>query len=207
MRADSPPMAADRASRVPSPGQPRSRISAILLFSAAIGGASAGIGAPGVVAGTQSSNNTARVEAAFTPGDDISGLIVKRIAEAKASVQVQAYLFTDRRIANALLAARKRGLEVDVVADASQSASGGLPHLKALQRSGVRVWLDGAHAAAHDKVIILDGEAVLTGSYNFTASAQSRNAENVVLITGETALAARFVQNFDLHRGHSTPWR
>jgi phosphatidylserine/phosphatidylglycerophosphate/cardiolipin synthase-like enzyme len=153
----------------------------------------------------------AEVEVAFTPGDDISALIVKRIGEARSSVRMQAFLFTDRRVANALLAARKRGVEVDVVADAGQRAAGGLPHLAALARAGARVWIDAEHAAAHDKVIIVDGDGpqavVITGSYNFTHAAQSRNAENVVVIGGNRSVTDRFVENFEKHRRESTPWR
>lgn len=153
----------------------------------------------------------ATVEAAFTPGDDIAGLIAERIALARRSVQMQAYLFTDRRIANALLAARKRGVEVEVIGDAAQSGSGGLPFLRALDRAGARVYLDGVHAAAHNKIVIVDGAleraAVITGSYNFTHAAQEKNAENVVVITGSRAVTDRFVQNFELHRSRSQPWR
>jgi phosphatidylserine/phosphatidylglycerophosphate/cardiolipin synthase-like enzyme len=152
----------------------------------------------------------ARVEAAFTPGDDVASLIAARIGQARRSVQMQAYIFTDRRIANALLAARKRGVEVEIVGDAAQHGNGGFPHLKALDRAGARVYLSGAYAAAHNKVLIVDGgderAAVITGSYNFTASAQSRNAENVVVISGNRAVTGRFVRNFELHRGQSTPW-
>lgn len=154
---------------------------------------------------------TAMVEVAFTPGDDVAGLIVGRIGTARKSVQMQAYLFTDRRIANALLAARKRGVEVEVIGDAQQHAAGGLPHLKALDRAGVRVWLDGEHAAAHDKVVIVDGAlaraTVITGSYNFTRAAQRGNAENVVVISGSRAVTDRFVANFEKHRRESSPWR
>src|SRR5437868_14860062 len=93
---------------------------------------------------TQSTDGgTTKVEVAFTPGDDIAGLIVRRIERAKSIVQVQAYLFTDRRIANALLAARKRGVEVEVIGDAAQQRAGGLPHLRALDRAGARVFLNG----------------------------------------------------------------
>jgi len=152
----------------------------------------------------------AAVEVAFTPGDDIAALIVKRIAQAKRSVQMQAYLFTDRRIANALLAARKRGVEVEVIGDAAQQRWGGLPHLKALDRAGVRVFLNGTLAAAHDKIVIVDGAseaaAVITGSYNFTQAAQAKNAENVVVLSGNRAVTDRFVDNFERHRRHSTPW-
>jgi phosphatidylserine/phosphatidylglycerophosphate/cardiolipin synthase-like enzyme len=179
-----------------------------LLLSAAIGGASALIGVPPVFARTP---QDAKVEVAFTPADDVAGLIVGRIGQARESVRVQAYLFTDRRIANALLGARKRGVEVELVGDAAQRASGGLPHLKALARAGVRVYLNGAHAAAHDKIVIIDGDsaaaAVITGSYNFTRAAQARNAENVVVLSGNRALTDLFVENFARQRDRSEPWR
>jgi phosphatidylserine/phosphatidylglycerophosphate/cardiolipin synthase-like enzyme len=153
----------------------------------------------------------ARVEVAFAPGDDISALIVERIARAHSSVRMQAFLFTDRRVAAALLAARKRGVEVEVIGDAAQHAAGGLPHLKALERAGARVWLDAEHAAAHDKVIIvdagLDRAVVITGSYNFTHAAQAKNGENVVVISGSRAVTDRFVDNFEKHRRESSPWR
>ncbi len=160
---------------------------------------------------TSTARELARVEAAFTPGDDIAGLIVERIGRARRSVQVQAYLFTDRTIANALLTARRRGVAVELIGDAAQHASGGLPHAKALDRAGARVWLDRAHNAAHDKVVIVDGRSpeatVITGSYNFTRSAQQANAENVVVISGNRAVTDRFVANFEKHRRESTPWR
>jgi phosphatidylserine/phosphatidylglycerophosphate/cardiolipin synthase-like enzyme len=161
-----------------------------------------------VAAGT---NNLTRVESAFTPGDDIAGLITDHIARARESVQVQAYIFTDRRIANALLAARKRGVAVEVIGDAEQQANGGLPHLPALARAGARVFLDSSNAASHNKIVIVDGAVagatVITGSYNFTQSAQSRNAENVVVLSGNPRVTGRFVANFELQRTRSTPWR
>jgi phosphatidylserine/phosphatidylglycerophosphate/cardiolipin synthase-like enzyme len=57
---------------------------------------------------------SAQVEVAFTPGDDIEGLIVREIARARATIQVQAYLFTDRHVATALVGALRRGVAVDV---------------------------------------------------------------------------------------------
>jgi phosphatidylserine/phosphatidylglycerophosphate/cardiolipin synthase-like enzyme len=166
---------------------------------------------PCTVFALQAATSTASVEAAFTPDDDIAALIVKRIAAARQSVRMQAYLFTDRRIANALLAALKRGVQVEIVGDAAQHAAGGLPYLRALDRAGARVYLSAAHAAMHNKIVIVDGDgpaaAVVTGSYNFTPSAQSRNAENVVVLSGSRALARRFVANFEQQRQTSSPWR
>jgi phosphatidylserine/phosphatidylglycerophosphate/cardiolipin synthase-like enzyme len=152
----------------------------------------------------------AQVEAAFTPGDDIAGLIAQRIAASRKSVQVQAYLFTDRRLVNALLAARKRGVAVEIVGDAAQHEAGGLPWLAELEGAGARIFLDGSHAASHNKIVIVDGATraatVITGSYNFTQAAQSKNAENVVVISGNRGVTDRFVSNFEQHRAESTPW-
>jgi phosphatidylserine/phosphatidylglycerophosphate/cardiolipin synthase-like enzyme len=180
-----------------------------VLVAAVIGVFPAFIAAP-AAARSEAHKDKAHVEAAFTPGDDIAGLIVDRIGRAKSTVQVQAYLFTDRRIANALLAARKRGVEVEVIGDAAQQKAGGLPHLKALDRAGVRVFLNGTLAASHNKIVIVDGglpqATVVTGSYNFTQAAQARNAENVVVISGNRGVTDRFVENFETHRRQSTPW-
>ena len=153
----------------------------------------------------------AKVEVAFTPGDDVPAIIVKRVGEAKKSVRVQAFLFTDRRIANALLAARKRGVEVELIGDKAQHEAGKVKFLDALKRAGASVYLNGNFASSHNKVIIVDGRAqdatVITGSYNFTHSAQAKNAENLVVISGNAALTDRFVDNFEKHLAQSTPWQ
>jgi phosphatidylserine/phosphatidylglycerophosphate/cardiolipin synthase-like enzyme len=124
---------------------------------------------------------------------------------------VQAYVFTDRRIANALLGALGRRVKVELIGDAAQHANGGLPHLRALERAGARIYLDEANAAAHNKVVIVDGATpsatVITGSFNFTLSAQSRNAENVVVLSGSPAVTGRFVENFEKLRRQATAWR
>jgi phosphatidylserine/phosphatidylglycerophosphate/cardiolipin synthase-like enzyme len=147
---------------------------------------------------------SAEVDVAFTPGDDIAKLIVRHLDGARESVRMQAYLFTHKGIARALVAARKRGVAVDIVADAKQHEAGGLPVLKDLERAGARIWMNDRMAASHNKVIVIDDLTVITGSYNFTHAAQSKNAENVVVLSGNAALAGRFVANFERHRRESS---
>jgi len=153
----------------------------------------------------------AEVQAAFTPADNIAAMIVERIRGAQSSVRMQAYLFTDRRIANALLGALRRGVKVQVVADASQEESGGAPFLRTLKQAGAQVFLESSAGALHNKVLIIDadraGATVVTGSYNYTRAANARNAENVVFISGSPGLARRFTDNFDYHRAQSSPLR
>ena len=152
----------------------------------------------------------AQVEAAFTPGDDVESLIARCIGAARESVRMQAYLFTNARIARALFAALGRGIAVEVIGDARQYADRGLPWLDPLARAGARVYLDDSAAASHNKIVIVDGDGrdavVVTGSYNFTRAAQDHNAENVVVIRGSRAIAARFAANFRARRAGSLPW-
>ena len=71
----------------------------------------------------------------------------------------------------------------------------------------MKVWLDGDHAAAHSKVMIIDPDGkepvVVTGSYNFSYSAKSENAENVMVLSGHRALAQTYLENWKRHRAKS----
>jgi len=153
--------------------------------------------------------NTGTVQYAFTPGGRADAMIIAAIAAARRQVLVQAYSFTHRRIAEALVSARGRGVDVAVIADHDQTRSNNSAAIRNITRSGVPVLLDSLHAAAHNKVIVIDaGEAdcaVVTGSYNFTYNAQHRNAENVVILRGNPSLCEAFRNNWLRHNAHSIP--
>jgi len=163
--------------------------------------------ATGTAAG---STATGSIEAAFTPGDRIDNLIIATIASAKHEVLVNAYSFTQRRIAGALVAARKRGVSVQVIADSQQAAA--LPQnvLAELAKGGVAVWLDANYQAAHNKVVIVDadsaGATTITGSYNFTVAAQWHNAENVLILRDNRDVARAYRDNWLRLKAHATPW-
>ncbi len=77
--------------------------------------------------------------------------------------------------------------------------------LRYLLAARVPTWLDAAYQIAHNKIIIIDGETVITGSFNFTRSAEEYNAENLLVIHDQ-ALAARYEANFQKHLRVSQPW-
>jgi phosphatidylserine/phosphatidylglycerophosphate/cardiolipin synthase-like enzyme len=148
------------------------------------------------------------LQAAFSPEDNIEGLITEAIDGARKQVLVQAYLLTSKPIAQALKAALRRGLDVRVLADAGQlPKSSQVPELAA---AGIPVWLETAYQNAHNKVIVIDAASadatVITGSYNFTWSAQHKNAENVLIARRNPSLAARFALNWERHRSDATPY-
>jgi len=137
----------------------------------------------------------------FSPNGGAMEAIVEAIQTARKTVKVQAYSFTAAPIAKALTDAAERGVQVQVVVDHSQLTER-YSVIDFLQRRGVLVLVDSAHAIAHSKVIVIDGEVVITGSYNFSKSAEERNLENLLVIRDRT-LAAPYMANWALHARHS----
>lgn len=145
-----------------------------------------------------------RWQACFTPGENCTAAIVTELGKANASIEVQAYSFTSAPIAKALVEAKERGLSVRVILDKSQqserySSASFLAHV------GIPVWIDSKVAIAHNKVMVIDGKTVITGSFNFTKAAQERNAENV-LIVEDPRLAERYHANWEARRVASMPY-
>jgi phosphatidylserine/phosphatidylglycerophosphate/cardiolipin synthase-like enzyme len=152
---------------------------------------------------------TGTVEYAFSPGDDVAGRVVQAIDGAGSQVLVQAFTFTHDRIAEALVRAARRGVDVRILLDREQTELIERDAVRMLVAGGLAVLLDGEHLAAHNKVIVVDADgphpAVLTGSFNFTFAAQYRNAENLLVLRDNPALARAYRDNWEKHRGHSSP--
>ena len=144
------------------------------------------------------------VTACFTPGENCTQLIVQAIGHGKRTILAQAYSFTSAPIAKALLDAHKRGMKVQVILDKSQRSEK-YSSADFLANQGVPVMIDANHAIAHNKVIVIDGELLITGSFNFTKAAQEKNAENLLIIR-DSALAVQYTQNWEAHRQHSQPY-
>jgi phosphatidylserine/phosphatidylglycerophosphate/cardiolipin synthase-like enzyme len=140
----------------------------------------------------------------FTPGGNCTDIIVNALAGAKTSILVQAYSFTSTPIAKALLDAHTRGVPVQVILDKSQRTET-YSSADFLANQRVPTTIDAQHAIAHNKVMVSDGETVLTGSFNFTKAAQEKNAENVLIIRDQ-ALAAQYTQNWQAHGQPSQPY-
>lgn len=142
-------------------------------------------------------------EVLFTPWDDAEGALVNLVQEARHSIRVQIYLFTSRPLARALVAAHQRGVRVEVLADREMVEKGENSQIPALHAAGIPVWLEVRYAAAHNKVLLVDAEqggAVATGSYNYTYSAQARNAENLLILRAAPKVIGAYFDNWKRHR-------
>jgi phosphatidylserine/phosphatidylglycerophosphate/cardiolipin synthase-like enzyme len=137
----------------------------------------------------------------FSPGGNVTSAICKAIDNSSSTVLVQAYSFTSAPIAEALVKAHRRGVNVQVILDKSQRTQkyslGGF-----LMNSGIPTRFDAAHAIGHNKIMIIDRETVITGSFNFTKAAEERNAENLLIIRSRE-LATRYSDNWRVHAIHS----
>ena len=140
----------------------------------------------------------------FSPNGDCTGAIVETINSARTSIRVQAYSFTSAPIAAALVGAHKRDVDVAVILDRSQKTEK-YSSADFLSHAGIPTFIDAKHAIAHNKIMVIDGVRVLTGSFNFTKSAEEKNAENLLLIT-DADLAARYLINWREHHRHSQPY-
>jgi phosphatidylserine/phosphatidylglycerophosphate/cardiolipin synthase-like enzyme len=121
------------------------------------------------------------IEVYFSPHGGCTDAIIKELNKAKSSVLVQADSFTSAPIAKALLNAHKRGVKVEVLLDKSQRIQK-YSSATFLSNQGIPTKIDAQHAIAHNKVMIIDGETVITGSFNFTKAAEENNAENLLVI-------------------------
>lgn len=153
---------------------------------------------------------TGTVQVLFSPEQDIAGEIVQAIHQARKQILVQAFSFTHKDIANALLSAHKRGVEVQLIADREQSRRMERDKVKLMAEAGIPTWTDSEHQSAHNKVMVIDVDTtdvvVITGSYNFTFAAQFNNAENLLLFRGNPKLARLYRDNWKHHLDHAKRW-
>jgi phosphatidylserine/phosphatidylglycerophosphate/cardiolipin synthase-like enzyme len=142
----------------------------------------------------------------FTPGMDCEGLIAGEIGRARQQILVQVYSFTSKVIAEALVKAKRSGVAVYAVLDKSQRTER-YSGATFLANAGIPVVIDEIPAIAHNKVIVIDGVDVVTGSFNFTTSAQERNAENVIIIHNDPAVAKAYADNWLSRQKVSVPFQ
>ena len=149
-------------------------------------------------------NNTS-AQVYFSPKGGCTDAIVKEITKAKSEILVQAYSFTSKEIAKALVDAHKRGVHTEIILDKSNKSQK-YSAADFTFNMGVPTFIDAEHAIAHNKVMIIDKETVITGSFNFTKAAEEKNAENLLILKSKE-LAKQYIDNWNRHKGHSQGYK
>jgi phosphatidylserine/phosphatidylglycerophosphate/cardiolipin synthase-like enzyme len=144
------------------------------------------------------------VTAHFSPKGGCTAALLQELKSARREILVQAYSFTSDALSTALIDAKKRGVHVDIVLDKSNELER-YSDLRIFMDQGLAPTVDHNHAIAHNKVMIIDGKTLVTGSFNFTKQAEDENAENLLIFKGHPEMVRAYRQNFLAHKAHSKP--
>lgn len=120
----------------------------------------------------------------FSPKDECGKVILDKINSAEKSIELAIYYFTSRALSQALIMAAKRGVTVRVFFD-GESAREHYSKANFLKKNGVLVKLEKGEGLMHNKFCIIDDKLLITGSYNWTTSADLINDENVIFINSK----------------------
>ena len=136
------------------------------------------------------------VTAMFSPSDGIQHRLLEELSPARSSVDIMAFSFTSEEIANKLKSLAASGVKVRCLFDGSQ-AENQYSKDESLKKTGIKVRISPNHSGKmHHKVIIIDNDTVITGSYNFSKNAEFHNDENILIIRSATA-AGVYEEEFD----------
>lgn len=149
----------------------------------------------------------ASAQVGFSPEGTAQVLVLNVIKSAQSSIHMIGYNFTARDIAEALINAKKRGVNVQVVLDYKENQNRySQAVMNLLVNAGIDVRTSDYYKIQHDKVIIVDARHVETGSFNFTSSAEKSNSENALVMWNAPQLANEYLQHWQSRWDKGTPY-
>ncbi|MCD6522293.1 MAG: phospholipase D family protein [Candidatus Diapherotrites archaeon] len=140
-------------------------------------------------------SNTCKTEVYFCPEDNCEQVIAEAIGNAKEDVYVAMYSFTSQQIADKLIEAKERGIDVRVVLEEEQAQSKCSVYQK-LVAAGIPIVLDKNENYMHNKFVVIDNKKVITGSANWSKNGMYRNDENIVVIDCQE-IASKYTQEME----------
>ena len=143
-----------------------------------------------------SSGGGTRIYSFFSPDGGTEAAILREIGKSARSIRVAVYFFTRQELAEALIEAKARGALVEVVVDRTQEKRKD-SMVPLLVSKGIPVYVDSRHRIMHNKFVVIGSDTVITGSQNWTTSADSKNAENTLIIRNNRHLAQKYIKIFE----------
>lgn len=134
----------------------------------------------------------------FSPKGGCTSAIIREIKNASSSIDAAIFSFTSKKLAKALISAHNRGVKVRVIIDQGTAKSKRCV-APILRRAGISVRFKRGSGGGlmHNKFAVIDEKVVITGSFNWTVSAEKRNDENIVIIKGDRETSTRFRERFE----------
>ncbi len=140
------------------------------------------------------------IEACFTPSEKCTPFITQTIKLAKKTIYVQAYTWTSQEISEVLVQMKNQGVKVQILLDKVNLNKNNA--LTLLQENGINVMVDYVPGIAHNKIILVDDDITITGSFNFSRAADTKNVENVLKIQSKEVNEI-YLQNWNKRKQYS----
>lgn len=151
-----------------------------------------------VLPASSSAPATGQIETAFSPKDGAEDLVIKVINSAQKSIRLAAYSFTSPRVMRALIDAKKRGVDVQIIVDDNGNKSkSSVAAMNLVASSDIPLRTLSAYAIHHDKYIVSDRRHLQTGSFNYSQAAAKSNSENVLVIWNNEAVANAYMRQWE----------
>jgi phosphatidylserine/phosphatidylglycerophosphate/cardiolipin synthase-like enzyme len=149
--------------------------------------------------------NSTPAQVYFAPDGACTKAIIREIDNATMEILVQTYSFASAPVAKALVTAKRRAVNIEVMLHKDQKKEK-QSSATFLTNAQVPTYIDSAHTIAYNKIIIIDKETVISGSFNFTKAADGKNTENLLIIRNKD-LALLYIDNWLKHKKHSVPYK
>lgn len=165
---------------------------------------------PGVTLASSCKDMSAKgtISVCFVPGENCVQFIVEAIQRATKTLHIQAFNYTEPRILESIaLAKSRRGVNIGLILDEDNEQARYGAFIEMMMKHGIVPLVDSKVAIAHNKIIVIDGMDVIGGSFNYTASAQNRNAENVTLVRNNPEFARCYIDNWEKRAAVSRPYK
>lgn len=140
-------------------------------------------------------NQSSFSDAYFSPGEACRNVIISQIKSATSHLQICVFTISDDYITDAIISSHKRGTQIKIITDNDKSLDEG-SDIEQIAKLGIAVKMDRTTDHMHHKFMLVDGKALITGSYNWTRSAAKFNHENI-LLTREVGVVKSFLKEFD----------
>ena len=131
----------------------------------------------------------------FSPGTDCLNAITDSLRNAKRKARICVFTISDNRIVDAIKEMQLNGVDIKIISDNDKRFDIG-NDIEYIARLGIDVKLDTTHAHMHHKFAVIDDTITITGSYNWTRSAETKNYENI-LVTDSKDVAKIYTKEFN----------
>lgn len=153
----------------------------------------------------------ASIETGFSPEGTALQLVLKTIETAQHDIRLMGYSFTSPDVVDALIRAKRRGVDVSVVLDWKASAvknnSASKAAMNLLAGAGIPVRTASAWKILHDKVIVADGRNTQVGSFNYSRAADRSNSENVLVVWDDPVVAQKYLNHWRSRWAQGEDWK